>query len=81
MWLQAFSNPRGSEEDIIVAAEAAYDSGARTILSWGYYGSESNDYAAKNPAVTWAKVCEAMQRIRTFERDRILAENRNKYLK
>lgn len=81
VWLQAFSNPRGSEEDIIVAAEAAYDSGARTILSWGYYGSESNDYAAKNPAVTWAKVCEAMQRIRTFERDRILAENRNKYLK
>ncbi len=80
VWLQAFGNPRGREEDIIVAAEAAYDSGARTILSWGYYGSESNDYAAKNPAVTWAKVCEAMQRIRTMERDRILAENRRKYL-
>ena len=80
VWLQAFGNPRGQEEDIMLAAEAAYDSGARTILSWGYYGSESNDYAAKNPAVTWAKVCEAMQRIRTMERDRILAENRKKYL-
>ena len=81
VWLQAFGNPRGREEDIVVAAEAAYDSGARTILSWGYYGSESNDYHAHNPAVTWAKTCEAMQRIRNFERDRILAENRSKYLK
>lgn len=81
VWLQTYNNPRGQEEDIIQAAEAAYDSGARTILTWGYYGSSSNDYAAKNPAVTWAKTCEAMQRIRNFERDRILAENRKLYLK
>ncbi len=76
IWLQTFSNPRGSEEDIVQAAEAAYDAGARTILAWGYYGSESNDYAAQNAPVTWHKTCEAMQRIRNFERDRILAENR-----
>lgn len=79
IWIQTFDNPRGQEEDIVVAAEAAYDAGARTIIAWGYYGSESNDYAAKNPAVTWAKTCEAMQRVRNFERDRILAENRRKY--
>ena len=81
IWIQTFDNPRGQEEDIIVAAEAAYDAGARTIIAWGYYGSASNDYAAKNPAVTWAKTCEAMQRVRNFERDRILAENRKKYMK
>ena len=81
IWIQTFDNPRGQEEDIVVAAEAAYDAGARTIIAWGYYGSSSNDYSAKNPALTWAKTCEAMQRIRNFERDRILAENRKKYMK
>lgn len=81
VWLQTYSNPRGKEEDIIQAAEAIYDAGARTILAWGYYGSESNDYAAKNAPVTWAKTCEAMQRLRNFERDRILAENRKLYLR
>jgi len=81
IWLQTYNNPRGQEEDIIQAAEAAYDAGARTIIAWGYYGSESNDYAAKNPPVVWHKTCEAMQRVRNFERDRILAENRRLYRK
>ena len=81
LWLQTFKNPKGREEDIIQAAEGLYDAGARTILAWGYYGSESNDYAAKNAPVTWAKTCEAMLRLRNFERDRILAENRKRYMK
>ncbi len=81
IWIQTFDNPRGMEEDIITAAEAAYDAGARTILAWGYYGSESNDYAAQNAPVTWAKTCEAMQRVRNMERDRLLAENRRRYKK
>jgi hypothetical protein len=76
LWLQAFEIPRGTEEDIICAAEALYDAGARTVIAWGYYGCISNDYAAPNAPVTWAKTCEAMQRLRNFERDRILEENR-----
>lgn len=81
IWIQTFGNPRGEEEDIIQAAEAAYDAGARTILAWGYYGSISNDYGAKNPHLTWAKTCEAFKRIREMERDRILTENRRLYRK
>ena len=81
IWIQTYNNPRGREEDIIQAAEAAYDAGARTIIAWGYYGSISNDYAAQNAPVVWHKTCEAMQRIRNFERDRILAENRRLYMK
>ena len=79
IWIQTYMNPKGREEEIIQAAEAAYDAGARTIIAWGYYGSDSNDYAAENPAVTWAYTCEAMKRVRSFERDRILAENRKLY--
>ena len=81
VWIQTYSNPRGSEEDIVLAAEAAYDAGARTILGWGYYGSESNDYRAKNPIATWSRTCEAFARIREMERDRILAEKRKLFLK
>ncbi len=81
IWIQAYASPRGAEEDIVVAAEAAYDAGARTVLAWSYFGGDSHDYTAHNPPVSWAKTCEAMQRVRNFERDRILAENRKLYMK
>jgi len=78
IWIQSFNNPRGGEEEILQAAEAAYDAGARTILAWGYYGSASNDYHAKNPEMAWARVCDGMARIWGFERDRVLSENRKR---
>ena len=79
IWIQAFDVPRGREDEIILATTAAYDAGARTILAWGYMGSESNDYRAHNPERTWNATVEAMRRIRAEERDRIIAECRKKY--
>ena len=79
LWLQVYSNPRGCEEDIITAADALYDAGARTVIAWGYYGSESNDYGAENPVAAWSRCCEAMARLRGFERDRRLAADRAAY--
>ena len=81
IWIQTYNVPRGREEEIILATEAAYDAGARTILAWGYMGSESNNYAAKNPALTWDITVEAMKRIRSVERDRIWAEKKAKFMK
>jgi hypothetical protein len=81
IWIQTFNNPRGSEEDIILATEGAYDAGARCLLAWGFYGSESNDYHAKNPLRTWEMTKEAMRRVRSMERDRILEEKRKLYMK
>jgi hypothetical protein len=78
IWIQTYAVPRGREEEIILATEAAYDAGARTILAWGYMGSESNDYSAQNPARTWDITVEAMRRIRGEERDRIWQEYRAK---
>ena len=78
IWIQTYNNPRGSEEDIVTATQAAYDAGARTIIAWGYYGSTSNDYRAKNPEVVRAKTHEAFRRIWDMERDRIRAESRAK---
>ncbi len=81
IWIQAFGIPRGREEEIIEATEAAYDAGARCILAWGFHGSESNDYGAEDPLRTWEMTKEGMRRIRAQERDRILAENRTRYRK
>jgi len=70
----------GREEEVIIAADAAYDAGARCILGWGFRGSESNDYRAANPDRMWTITKEAFRRIRDRERDAILAENRKKFL-
>ena len=78
IWIQTYSNPMGQEEDIILASEAAYDAGARTILAWSFNAGESNDYAAENPTVTWAKTCEAFARLRNRNRDERLALARAK---
>lgn len=81
VWIQTHANPRGAEEDIVSAYEAAYDAGARNIVSWSYYGGESNDYAAENPALVWAKTREGVRRVRDMERNAVLAENRKLYMK
>lgn len=81
LWIQTYAHKAGHEEEIIQATEAAYDAGARCILAWSYAGAESNDYRAENPELTWRMTIEAMRRIRSMERDRILAENRALYRK
>ncbi len=81
IWIQCYNNPRGKEEEIVGAAEAAYDAGARTIIGWSFRGAESNDYHAANPDVAWARTMDAMRRVREMERDRLLAIYREKYRK
>ena len=64
IWLQAYSFPAGREEEVMVAAEAAYDAGARTILTWSFRGGESNDYRAANTEKIWDLTGEIMLRLR-----------------
>lgn len=81
IWIQGYGAPKGREEEIIEATEAAYDAGARTILSWSFHAGESNDYRSERTEKSWACTKEAFHRIKSMERDRILAENRKKYRK
>ena len=81
IWIQAYSNPRGREGEVVEAVEAAYDAGARTIIAWSYGAGSSNDYAAENPPVAWSRMLDGFARVRSMERDRILAENRRLYRK
>jgi hypothetical protein len=81
VWIQTYAVPAGREEEIVEATEAAYDAGGRCILAWSYGGGESNTYRADRPERTWIATVEAMRRVRQMERDRVLAENRAKYMK
>ncbi len=81
IWVQGYGSPLGREDEIITATEAIYDAGARTILSWSFNAGESNNYRSANPVRSWAMTLEGFRRIKDMERDRILAENRKKYMK
>ena len=81
IWIQGYNAPLGREDEIIEATEAAYDAGARTILSWSYNGAESHSYRSENPERSWNASLEGFRRIKDMEHDRILAENRKKYMK
>ena len=81
IWIQGYGAKMGREHEIIIAAEAAYDAGARTVLSWSFGGGEANNYRSENPQKTQWMTEEAFRRIKSMDRDRILAENRAKYMK
>ena len=63
IWIQGYLHSRGYDEDIIAAADAMYDAGARNIFVWGYRGCEGNDYRAECPDMLWEYIGQAMQRI------------------
>lgn len=76
IWIQGYGTKPGTEEEIVLATDAAYDAGARTILVWGYRGSESNDYRAVHPEMTWKTIGDAMYRITEKERDALRSQKR-----
>ena len=81
IWIQAYNAPRGREDEIITAIEAAYDAGARNILYWSYGAGESNNYRSSCPGRSWQMTVEGNRRIKTMERDRLHEENKKKYAK
>ena len=73
VWIKTYNNPIGREEEIIAAADAMYDAGARNIFAWSFRGADANDYRAKNPGRTWEITKEAYRRITDRDRDAQLA--------
>lgn len=76
LWIKGFGMPKSSEEDIIAAADAMYDAGARKIFIWGYRGSEANDYRMHCPESAWKTMIDAMARITERHRNDMLARAR-----
>lgn len=79
LWIQTYNNPIGREEEIIAAADAMYDAGARTIFAWGYRGSDANDYRAKSPERTWYATKAAFERITDRYRNECYENARKKF--
>ncbi len=78
VWVQAFGLEAGREDEVMIAYEAAYDAGARTILSWSFRGGESNNYRAANTDRIWQITGEACGRLRGRWLDEIMAGIRNR---
>ena len=76
VWLQAFGIPAGREEEMILAADAIYDAGARSVWAWGFRAGESNDYRCERPDIAWKTVLDAVARLRRRDRDERLARCR-----
>lgn len=76
VWLQSYAFGSGREDEMIIAAEAIYDAGARTILTWSFRGAESNDYRAKNTDMVWDINGEIMAHLRQRHYADILNEIR-----
>ncbi len=79
IWIQGYDIPAGREDDIILATDAAYDAGARTIIDWSFRGGESNSYRSDDCERCWQVMGEAMGRIRSRHFDAIRAEKLKKY--
>ncbi len=64
LWIQTYFNKSGHEEEIYLAADAAYDVGARTIIAWSYRGGEPCDYKSDHCDRVWEITGDAMRRLR-----------------
>lgn len=76
IWIQSYRVPEGRENEIYLAADAAYDAGARTILAWSFRGGEGCDYRAERCDMVWHTTGEAMRRLRDRYQDDMLNEAR-----
>lgn len=74
VWVQGYDIPSGYEDEIILATDAAYDAGARTILTWSFRGGEPNSYRCDHCEQIWSVMGEAMHRIRARHFDKLRAE-------
>ncbi len=79
LWIQGYDIPAGYEDELIVATDAAYDAGARSIFTWSYRGGESNTYKSEKCEKVWHVIGEAMNRVRQRHFDNIRDEYRKKY--
>lgn len=83
IWIKGFGIKNGFEDNIYAGTQAAYDAGARTILSWSFRGGEACDYRMQCPDLGWHTIGEAMRRVKEKHLDNCLKkeyENRDIYL-
>lgn len=76
IWVKAYACPAGYERDVVYAAEAVYDAGARNIFFWGYRGCDGNEYRSRNPEMHWTAVGDATARLWEKERERVVSAAR-----
>ncbi len=65
IWILNFNIPKGEEDKIRVAIEAAYGEGIRNFSAWSYFGAAYICLRAEDPAAVWKTLISCYQRLRT----------------
>ncbi len=79
IWGKGYGFKNGFEDSVFEGTEAAYDAGARTILSWSFRAGEACDYRMQCPDLGWHIIGESMRRIRDRHVDECINNKRKKY--
>ena len=67
IWVQAFRIPRGTEKNIGIAIDTAFNHGIRNIVAWGYEGCSCMSHiASDNPTLVWEIIGEHYGRLYTL---------------
>ncbi len=78
IWVKGYDIRAGHEDEIYIAAQAAYDAGARNIFTWSFRGGEPNNYRADNCDVAWEVMGEVFSHLRQRHYAALLEEIRAK---
>ena len=67
IWVQAFRIPRGTEKNVGLAIDTAYNHGIRNIVAWGYEGCSCMSHiACDNPTLVWEIIGEHYKQLYTL---------------
>jgi len=66
LWILNFNIPKGEEDHIRQAIEAAWQAGIRNIAAWSYFGASYIKLRAEDPQTVWKTLGECYHRLRSF---------------
>ena len=62
IWILNFNIPKGEEDRIRLAIDAAYQEGIRNFAAWSYFGAAYISLKAEDPAAVWKTLSECYHR-------------------
>jgi hypothetical protein len=66
LWILNFNIPKGEEDHIRQAIEAAWQAGIRNIAAWSYFGASYIKLRAEDPQAVWKTLGECYHRLQSF---------------
>ena len=69
IWILNFNIPKGEEETIRIAIEAAYQEGIRNFAAWSYFGASYISLRSEDPAAVWKTLSDCYRSLQERSKD------------